>query len=317
MLSNSQSFNLQGEKIITKPLQVYAIEELSKQDAQLGEIVVDKVIEKNELTTSYLVNFKHKPNPSSMDTKNTTGQINIPNSDEKYPIILMIRGYVDQNMYTTGMGTYNAGKYFSENKYITISPDFLGYGGSDINSSNILESRFQTYTTALSLLSTIQTGNLPDEIKSKWDGKNIYIWAHSNGGQIVLTILTATAGNYPTTLWAPVSKPFPYSVLYYTDESADNGKGIRKALAEFELVYDVENFSFDNYLSNINAPIQIHQGTNDDAIPLSWSNNIVKKLKSLDKKIDYFVYQETDHNMRPEWNTVVERDVEFFKNNLD
>ena len=145
------------------------------------------------------------------------------------------------------------------------------------------------------------------------DPNHIEIWAHSNGGQIALSILEITGTPYPTTLWAPVTKPFPYSILYYTDELDDHGKYLRKKIAEFEEVYDAEKFSITNYYDWITAPIQIHQGTADDAVPREWSDEFVKTMKDKDRDVDYFVYPSTDHNMKPSWNSVVARDLEFFQ----
>ena len=151
----------------------------------------------------------------------------------------------------------------------------------------------------------------------KWDSKNIFIWAHSNGGQVALTMLTITAKTYPTTLWAPVTKPFPYSVLYYTDESADGGKYIRQELSKIEDNYDSDKYSFTNYLTKIEAPIQIHQGTGDDAVPSYWSSTFTKKLKDMGVDATYFEYPGADHNMKPVWDSVVERDLLFFQSHLD
>ncbi len=58
-----------------------------------------------------------------------TGRLTIPVGEGKFPIILMLRGYVDQEIYETGIGTKNAANYFSANGYITVAPDFLGYAG--------------------------------------------------------------------------------------------------------------------------------------------------------------------------------------------
>ena len=118
------------------------------------------------------------------------------------------------------------------------------------------------------------------------------------------------------TLWAPVTKYFPYSILYYMDEADDKGKGLRKVLAKFEADYDVDKFTLTNYLDRLVGPIQFHQGTADDAVPLAWSNDFVDKVKKLDKDITYYTYPGADHNMLGSWNTVVERDVAFFKEKL-
>ncbi|OGM13667.1 hypothetical protein A3A76_02780 [Candidatus Woesebacteria bacterium RIFCSPLOWO2_01_FULL_39_23] len=300
-------------KIIEKPLEKYSIDNLKNKEIKRGSLVIGtKFDNDNDKLDAYIFKFSFSPDPASNKTKSTTGQINIPidAKESPRPIIILIRGFVNQEIYTTGAGTKNAAMYFAENGYITVAPDFLGYGNSDSESGDIFESRFQTYTTILSLLKSLS------DIK-EWDGETLYLWGHSNGGQIAITVLEITGKDYPTTLWAPVSKPFPYSILYYTDESSDKGKLIRQELAKFENLYDAENYSLDNYLTYINAPLQIHQGTGDNAVPLSWSNNLVNKLRDLDKDITYYTYTGADHNLKPSWDSVVERDVTFFQSHRD
>lgn len=308
-------------KIIPKPLEVYTIESLSNISYPAGKLeykksitVEDNLSDKDRGYTSYIFNLKFQPNPERKDEKSTSVLINKPiteDLDTKYPLVVMIRGYVDPSIYSPGIGTKRAAEVFVKNGFITVAPDFLGYAESDINSSNIFESRFQTYTTILSLFNSLTTYTIPE-----WDGQNISIWAHSNGGQIALTTLEITRRNIPTVLWAPVSKPFPYSILYYTDESADRGKLIRRELGNFEDTYDTDKYSLDLFFDKINAPIQLHQGTADDAIPQAWSDDLVKKLKQSEKDIEYFVYPNADHNLQPGWNTAVMRSLEFYRKNL-
>jgi len=109
-------------------------------------------------------------------------------------------------------------------------------------------------------------------------------------------------------LWAPVSKPFPYSILYYTDEAEDRGKALRKKLADFEKDYDVELYSLTNYLDRIKAPIQIHQGTLDEAVPRRWTDELVKRIE-----VDYRVYPGADHNLVGGWSQAVQRSIDFWE----
>lgn len=296
--------------VIPKPLEKYTIENLSVSNIEKENIQIEEVISEEDTYTSYVFSLEHKPSLKDRVVKKTTGQINIPTEKGKYPIIVMFRGYVDQEIYETGIGTSKSAAVYAQNGFITVSPDFLGYAGSDIQAENIFESRFQTYTTALSVLESL------DSI-SEWDGKNVFLWGHSNGGQVALTILEITGDNYPTVLWAPVTKSFPYSILYYTDESEDKGKYIRRELAKFENLYDVEKYSIDNYLENIKAPIQFHQGTADDAVPTVWTSDFVDILDKLEKEVTYYVYSGANHNMVPAWNTVVERNLVFFNKYLE
>lgn len=293
------------------PLAIYTIESLSSATIPKGKIELVELVEENDSFVSQIFSHTFDPKLGTGEKKTVTGQINVPAGldNRSAPLIVMLRGYVDQSIYQTGVGTKNAAAYFAEKGFITVAPDFLGYAGSDSESGDIFETRFQTYTTVLSLLSSLES--IPE-----YDNKNLFMWAHSNGGQIALSVLAATNEVIPTTLWAPVTRFFPYSVLYYTDYSADRGKFIRSELAKFEQIYDPDKFSFTNYLDKIASPITLHQGTADTAVPVEWSDEFTTKAKSAGIQVEYFKYQGADHNLRPAWNDVVARDFEFFTSHL-
>lgn len=288
--------------ISPRPLDKYTIENLAKRESQGSQIKNEETLSEEQNYTSYLFSF-------NSEGKKVTGQLNIPKGDGPFPTVVMFRGYVDQEIYKTGVGSSKAASVFAKGGFITIAPDFLGYGGSDRESGDVMEARFQTYTNALDLINSLNS--IPE-----WDKKNIFIWGHSNGGQIALSVLEITGKSYPTTLWAPVSKPFPYSVLYYTDESEDRGKFLRREIAKFEETYDPDLYSIDRYYDRIKAQLQIHQGTADDAVPINWSDELTKKLEKLEADINYYIYPGADHNMQPAWNTVVSRDLTFFRKHL-
>lgn len=284
------------------PLEKYSIENLAKTDFKSSDIKIE-----GNLFSFYVDGLP------AQASKKVTGQINIPKGDGPFSIIVMFRGYVDQKSYKTGDGTRRAAEFFAKNGFITIAPDFLGYGESDPEASNIFESRFQTYTTALTLLKSIEKNSLP-----KWDNKNIFIWGHSNGGQIALATLEVTGKPYPTVLWAPNSAKFPYSILYYLDEASDEGKLIITKLAEFMESYDVKNYSIRNYFDKINpeTKIQIHQGLSDDAVPVIWTNSLTKEFLALNIDLDYLKYPGADHNLQPSWNKAVIQSLTFFKKSV-
>jgi uncharacterized protein len=226
-----------------------------------------------------------------------------------YPVIVMLRGFIDKENYQTGAGTQHAGEYFASHGFMTLAPDYLGYGEGDMPPDNVWEERFLRPLNMIDLLASI--GSLPQA-----DVNNIFIWGHSNGGMTALQVLEITGDKYPTTLWAPVSRFFPYDVLYYTDEFDDKGKALRQSLAQLEKDYDTEKYSLDNYFDWIKAPLQIHQGLSDEEVPIKWTTDLVKKLKDLGKDVTYYTYPGTDHNMNGAWETVIQRDAEFFRRNF-
>lgn len=298
----------------SRSLDRYSIENLGSADFKTGTIEIGQNIDENNSYESKKFVFHFIPEITGNSYKKTSGIINIPKSDEskKWPLVVLIRGYVDQKSYTSGDGSRNIGIYLANRGFLTISPDFLGYGDSDGESGNIFETRFQTYTTTISLIRSIENGIL----NKYWDGKNIFIWGHSNGGQITLITLEAIQKNYPAVLWAPVTKPFPYSILYYTDESQDKGKLIRTELSKFEKTYDVEKYSLTNYIDRIKSPIQLHQGTADDAVPVSWSDTIVAKMKSVNIDVEYIKHIGADHNIQPDWENAAKQSIDFYTRRL-
>lgn len=291
------------EAVVEKPLLKYSFVNIKNRGGKPSKIKLEKILRKNNGFTSFLFSYL------SNDRK-VTGLLHLPDGEAKKPIIVMLRGYVDINEYQTGIGTRPAGEYYAKEGFITIAPDYLGYGGSDMPpQGNIWEERFLRHVAVQDLFASLPT--LPNA-----DTDHIFLWGHSNGGMESLAALEISGKDYPTVLWAPVSAYFPYDVLYYLNEAEDKGKALRKELANFEKDYDVDNYSIATHMDWIKAPVQLHQGSSDPYIPLSWSDELASVLKENANKVNYFVYPGTDHNMRPSWDTIVKRDVEFFKSYL-
>ncbi len=285
-------------KIFEKPLEKYSILRLAGREFTGSQIMLDEPVATTSAYTKYTFHF-------ISDGKKVTGVAHIPFGDN-LPVVVQFRGYADREQYFPGEGTQRSAQVYAANGFISLAPDFLGYGGSDMPSSDVFEERFETYTTALNLLASVSTLPMADPGR-------IGIWGHSNGGQIALTVLEILGRPLPATLWAPVSKPFPYSILYYTDDVPDHGKLLRREIANFETNYDVEQYSLTNYLDRIRGPITLHQGTADAAVPLAWSDTLAKTLEASSSAVSYFTYPGADHNMMPgAWNTVMSRDITFF-----
>ncbi len=289
------------------PLYKYSIENLATTNIPSSKIEVGDLISETNDYSTYKYHMEFSPDLSK-NLKTVSGIINIPKGVGPFPVVVMFRGFVDQKTYVMGTGTQPSAKVFAKNGYITIAPDFFGFGESDKESNDIFETRFQTWTTAVTTLKSLST-------IEKWDKNNVFIWGHSNGGQIALTTLEITGATYPTVLWAPVTMPFPGSILYFTYEYDDQGKYIVEHLSDFNSIYDSSKFSLTNYIDRIKAPIQLNQGTLDSEIPYFLNDAFIKQLKEATISATYIKYSGNDHNMRPNWNSVVENNLEFFEKN--
>lgn len=303
------------------PLNKYSFDSLSKEEFKGSNIEIGEKIEDEEEDFDMYVFYFYAQDPEDANRlQKVSGLLTAPSEQGEYPVIIQFRGYVDLSIYSTGVGTMRSAQEYAKAGFISLSPDFLGYGESDMPSESSIEERFQTYSTALSLLASVK--NLNKALREKninisANESKIGIWGHSNGGHIALAALSITRKNIPTVLWAPVTKPFPYSILYFTDEFADEGKSLRKVVSDFERDYDVFDFSPTRYFDRITAPIQIHQGTADDAVPVEWSNEFVEKLNELEIENEYFLYPGADHNLLGGWDEAVIRSIDFYRLKLE
>lgn len=324
------------------PLLQYGILKLSKKEFIVEKpIKIEKIISQDLANNTYVLLFTYLS-----QGKKISGALNLQIDENKpnKPAILMLRGWAPLESYYSGMGTKNVASVFAQNGYLTLAPDFLGYGESDPEPSNTWEARFIKVVNVIDLLKTIQKfpeldfsqlENFP--IKTvKIDQERIALWGHSNGGQIAVSTLEVLGSNLPTTLWAPVLAPFPYSILYFTDENQDEGKEARAYLALFEKDYNVFDFSITQNLDRLQGPLQIQHGTNDDSALVTWSEEFLQKIdlendrrqainasqsatsstQLQEIEVDFYKYAGANHNLQPNWNQAVERDLEFFAKNL-
>lgn len=324
------------DEITEKPLEKYSFQRLRKAEIFPSEIIIGRKLKDNPDFASFLYTYTIDKNLLNSDAdKTVSGLINIPKEPGVYPVLVMYRGFVPRESFTTGEGTRRTAEEFARNGFITLAPDFLGFGESDAGADGSIEDRLQTYPTALTMIASVS--NLPQALETfeqaqatitpsitsssgkeiitdiKADPQKVGIWGHSNGGHIALAVLAITGEEIPTVLWNPVTKPFPYSILYFTDEYEDEGKALRKVIADFEEEYDVFDYSPSRYYEWISAPIQLHQAIADEAVPVRWSDQFADSMEEMEKDIEYFKYPGENHNFNlGSWDTAMERSQEFY-----
>jgi pimeloyl-ACP methyl ester carboxylesterase len=281
-----------------RPLDKYTIENLGRRTYVASEIKFEKILKYNPNSTVWQFFYQS-------DGRRISGAATLPSGvattsalTSSMKIIVMIHGFVEEKTYYSGFGTDHVASELAKKGFITLAPDLLGLGESDKGPADSFEDRFQTYTTVLNLLSSVETA---------CQGCKVGLWGHSNGGQIILSVLTISEKPYVTALWNPVSRFFPFNILFYIDYFDDKGRWLRRALSDFEETYDVDLYSFTNYLSRIKAPILLQQGEADQQVPKRWSDEIVVSLKkeATESAVIYKTYAGADHNMTPGWDHAV------------
>lgn len=290
----------------------YSFETLAQKQIEPSQIEIGDLIKAEPEFNAYFFFYQ-------CEGQRISGQLNLPKKGNSLPVLIMLRGYADKEIYFTGLGTRKAAGFFAQNGFLTLAPDFLGFGQSDSETSDILLNRFKRPLEVLSLLASITNLNQALEAKGlavRVDPEQIFLWGHSNGGQIAISVLEISRRPIPTVLWAPVSQAFPESVLQYTSELDDNGKIVIEAINSFRQGNDPGQFSITNYFGQIQAPLQIHQGTGDKSVLETQTQDFYQTLKSLGKQVKLYLYPKDNHNLARNWDKVIKRDLAFFQKYL-
>lgn len=300
----------------------YNFENLRKRDnkaSKINTIGKVKIVEEARPTIMEIYkedgiikenNFESRAISFESNGKKISGMMNFPDGcrTKKSPVIVMIRGFAETEGYFIGSGSWKAADELARNGFVTISLDFLGFGLSHGESKDILEARFEKPVGVLDLIESVKKLDFVDSTK-------VGIWAHSNGGQIAISVLEITGKKYPTVLWAPMTNPFPQSILETMDDS-EGGKIVKKRIEDFEKEYDSKLYSIDNFYSWIEAPILIHQGTADVWCKVKWQENFKQELEKYNKEVYLDIREGNDHNLKQSWDEVIKMDVEFYKNKM-
>jgi len=294
-----------SSRLPSKPISKYApytFEALSTQKFLPGTIKVGPATKRETSFTTHVFAYQS-------DKKTVSGMINQPVGNGPFPVIILLRGYADQKNYHIGLGTEKSANFLAGNGFLTLAPDFLGYGYSDWEDTDILLARFYRPVEVLNLIAAVSS--LPNA-----DSNRIGLWGHSNGGQIALSILEITGKPYPTSLWAPVSLGFPECVLIYLGTQEEVSNPVKEKLDEFLKSNDPQKYSITEYFDKIKSPFIIHQGTSDELIKMDWTKSLVQRLKDQGLSVDFYTYRGENHNFNRYKTTgdlLRQRDLEFFK----
>jgi dienelactone hydrolase len=295
---------------IVKPLVRYDFDELLGRGGVAGDFEIlgeiEAIKERRERYGEEDINFSTREIRFKSEGKWVSGMMNYyPERSSLSKVIIMVRGYAEKEGYYVGSGSYRMADELAKNGFVTISVDFLGFGNSEAESTEVLEARFEKVVTVMDLIATVKS--LP------WvDKDSIGIWAHSNGGQIVLSVGEVLGERIPMVLWAPMTQPFPKSVL----ETIEADSPVKGILEDFEKRYDSRRYAFENYYEWLNSPVLIFQGDRDEWCEVSWQEKVVEGINKAGGEAELRVTIGDDHNFSKNWQKVAAESVYFLENML-
>lgn len=310
--SNSASgpgFKITDDKPeITEPTEVNPVSILGLaeknydgRNLKLGEVLAD-----NSTYTRYYIEYL------SGDLT-ISGIMNVPKGEGPFPVLILNHGYIDPAIYTNGRGLKREQDYLASRGYVVIHPDYRNHASSSKVEDNHLSLRLGYTEDVINAVYAVKESNL-----RFLDKNNIGMLGHSMGGGITLNIITAKPDLVKATvLFAPVSADYRDNFNKWTRDREDEASDIISAYGEFE---DNQAFwdeiSPINYLDRIQTPIMLHHGTEDESVPLEWSDKLDQAMRQENKPITYYVYPDERHEFINEWPIVMQRTNLFFETYL-
>lgn len=283
----------------------YTIEGLrGREYGAEGGIKVLQVLEENAYFTRYLISY-----PS--DGLTITGFMNVPVGEGPFPVVVASHGYQPLDTYVTGDGSRLASDYFATSGFLVLSPDFRSHAGSD-DAPNVFRTGHVVEALNLAALGL----KLP-----RAAGEKVGLWGHSNGGAVTAKAMTVAPDLVgAAVVYAPASSNLAEDYYFKAERRASRGEGVDTAEwpVQPEEAPDLYGrLSPLPYLRYVEAPVQIHWGTNDDTVPYKWPGDLLDGLNAAGKDVTYFEYPGQPHSFQGSDNDLyLQRSTDFFAQSL-
>ena len=279
-----------------------SVEALAARKYGGGELIIVNTLERNEKFARYLISY-----PS--DGLSITGFMNVPNEGKRFPVAIVLHGYIPPAEYETLAYSQRYADTLAEAGYFVIHPNLRNYPPSDSGPDLF---RTGLAVDVLNLIAIIQEQNRdPLGPLRRAAADDINLWGHSMGGGVALRVVTVNNDEAIKT-----------AVLYGAmsgDEELNYGRilqlsGGRRGDFELEGSQDLlEAISPINHLDRIEAAISIHHSDADDVVPLEWSLDLCRRLEEIGKQVECHTYSGAPHTFNGVWDKVfTERFIRFF-----
>jgi len=329
----------------TKTISPFSVDGLCKRKYQ-SRLSFIKEIPDQEGLRAFLVSYES-------DGLKVFARINIPSSEiplQGFPVVIFAHGfspnpsdpeYFQRPYYEEWINAY------TRKGYLTIMPGYRGHGvidGEAADGGEYIKKYSSVYLTSpfyavdmLNLMTALPSIEDLDLVEMNVcmpsqrlvDEKNIFLSAHSMGGDIALILLAVNQKFKAASIWAGVCAGVKDVAAFYTRYALEEKKSQKMFEVAFEeewnkvtsaakaepfLLEDVNDANGFFFLQDIKTPLILHQGTGDTAVSPEWSVGLYEKLKDLGRQSVIHLYEGNNHELsrNDEHRLAIERDVDFF-----
>lgn len=280
-------------------LQALIQKELTGRDLKLG-----RVLARTGEYTRYFVTYKS-------GALTISGIMNVPVGAGPFPVLVLNHGYIDPDVYVNGQGLRREQDYLAREGYVVLHTDYRNHAASDDDPHYEIGLRLGYTEDVLNAVMAIRGSKLP-----YLDRERIGLLGRSMGGGVTFNAAVVRPDLIDAVVvFAPVSSNAVDNFNRWFRRDDD-----RRALAE--RIADTygspeenpefwRNVSSVNFFERIGVPIVIHHGTEDESVPIAWSEKTAAALRVAGKDVRYFVYEGEHHAFGPLWPRSMRRTVAY------
>jgi uncharacterized protein len=284
------------------------IEALADRSYGGGWLEIIDSLETNEIFARYLIKY-----PS--DGLDIYGFMNVPHEGSKFPVAILLHGYVNPNEYDLVPYTRRYADALAEAGYIVIHPNLRNYPPSDSGPDPY---RIGYAIDVMNLIAIIREQSRdPAGHLRRADAEDINLWGHSMGGGVALRVVVVN------------DAPYIRTALLYGSMSGDEEKNYTRIRdwsnyqrGEFELAASPDKLRAISplyHLDRVTAAIAVHHSLVDEVVPVEWSEEVCEELVKLHTSGQnphspacYF-YEAQPHTFRGQADLLfLQRTIEFF-----
>lgn len=294
------------------PLHPLTIEWLRKQTYPGSDLTVEETLEPGANYARYIAAYRS-------EGLKIYALLTVPTGEKPpsgWPVIVFNHGYIPPDQYRTTERYVDYVDALARNGYIVLKSDYRGHGASEGEATGGYDS--PAYT--IDVLNAVASLKKYPEA----DPNRIGMWGHSMGGQVTLRAMVASKDIKAGVIWAGVVAVYPDLLAQWRQPNHDHPEAEQNSHRRWreELVAEygspAENPEFwtsispNAYLADLSGPIQLHHSTADTHVPVEFSEKLSTQLQDAGQTVEYYTYENDDHNISNNFSLAMERSLAFF-----